>query len=160
MAGPTSFESLDLGAVKRELTARAREQGFDALGVAHVELGDDDLGIEPPLQHIGEDAGELLAVFLGHPDAVDRRMSIALRDQGILDEPAALSLLLRRGVGREGDRRRQQQRAEECREKLFHRADPPYESDGTAYGNLLNGWLTARRASVPLRQSTIRGNAS
>src|SRR5580700_10167004 len=42
MAGPTSFESLDLNAVKRELMAQAQDMGFDALGVAHLELAQDE----------------------------------------------------------------------------------------------------------------------
>jgi epoxyqueuosine reductase len=42
MAGPTSFESLDLNAVKRELMAQAQDMGFDALGVAHLELAEDE----------------------------------------------------------------------------------------------------------------------
>jgi epoxyqueuosine reductase len=39
MAGPHSF---DLGGVKRELIARARELGFQKVGVAGIELGEDE----------------------------------------------------------------------------------------------------------------------
>jgi epoxyqueuosine reductase len=42
MSDPTRFESLDLSAVKRELTARARALGFDALGIAQLELDEDE----------------------------------------------------------------------------------------------------------------------
>src|SRR5579872_2980520 len=42
MRAPPPFETLDLDAVKRELMARAREHGFDALGVTHVELAEDE----------------------------------------------------------------------------------------------------------------------
>jgi epoxyqueuosine reductase len=42
MAGPMSFESVDLDRAKRVLQMRARELGFDALGVACLELAEDE----------------------------------------------------------------------------------------------------------------------
>jgi epoxyqueuosine reductase len=43
MNGPQGF---DLGSVKRDLTARARELGFQALGVAGIELAEDERHLE------------------------------------------------------------------------------------------------------------------
>ncbi len=42
MATPRDFAGLDLPAVKRDLAARARELGFDRLGVAGIELEEDE----------------------------------------------------------------------------------------------------------------------
>src|SRR5579872_2593743 len=42
MRAPPAFETVDLDAVKRGLTARARAYGFEALGVTHVELAEDE----------------------------------------------------------------------------------------------------------------------
>jgi epoxyqueuosine reductase len=42
MAAPHHFAELDLTAVKRDLTAHARELGFDALGVARLDLEEDE----------------------------------------------------------------------------------------------------------------------
>ena len=42
MVGPMSFESVDLEGAKRALQMRARELGFDALGVARLELPEDE----------------------------------------------------------------------------------------------------------------------
>jgi epoxyqueuosine reductase len=42
MADPMSFESVDLDRAKRALQMRARELGFDALGVACLELAEDE----------------------------------------------------------------------------------------------------------------------
>jgi len=42
MAGPMSFESVDLDGAKRALQLRARELGFNALGVAPLELAEDE----------------------------------------------------------------------------------------------------------------------
>ena len=51
---------------------RARRVAFrPAFDLA--ELGDDDLGIEPVLQHIGQHPGELPAIGLADADAVDHR---------------------------------------------------------------------------------------
>ncbi len=42
MASPREFPGLDLQAVKRDLAARARELGFDALGIAALDLEEDE----------------------------------------------------------------------------------------------------------------------
>jgi epoxyqueuosine reductase len=42
MAAPADFEALDLEAVKHGLAARARELGFDAIGVSGVDLAEDE----------------------------------------------------------------------------------------------------------------------
>ena len=42
MTAPRDFAELDLSAVKRDLAARARELGFDALGVADIDLEEDE----------------------------------------------------------------------------------------------------------------------
>ncbi|HTX24270.1 MAG TPA: tRNA epoxyqueuosine(34) reductase QueG [Steroidobacteraceae bacterium] len=46
MSVPPDFAELDLNAVKRDLAARARELGFDALGVAGVDLEADERHLE------------------------------------------------------------------------------------------------------------------
>lgn len=42
MDNPRNFAQLDLAAIKRDLTVRARALGFDALGVAHIDLEEDE----------------------------------------------------------------------------------------------------------------------
>ena len=44
-------DEIDLGAVKRELVARARELGFNALGVTHVDIPEDERHLEEWLEH-------------------------------------------------------------------------------------------------------------